>query len=67
MRYLLEAIQSDLSRDGVTIAQLKKNRGLVDELMGVVFPEALTTNEIKGASSPWMFETFHESARLKLE
>jgi hypothetical protein len=31
----------------------------------VVFPEALTTNEIKGATGPWQFETFYQSSRLK--
>ncbi|MFT4662674.1 MAG: hypothetical protein ACI8XB_002967, partial [Patiriisocius sp.] len=57
--------KSDLSRDGVTSDQLKKNKDLVDELMMVVFPEALTTNEIKGATGPWQFETFYQSSRLK--
>lgn len=51
-------------REGMTEDQMEDHKELIDELMEVIFPRELTTNEIKAATPPWDFIPFYQSDRL---
>ena len=52
-------------KNGVSEAELKKYRPVVDELMRVIFPSGLTDNEIKLVTAPWSFDPIYSSRRFE--
>ncbi|MCG8385939.1 MAG: hypothetical protein MJA30_10385, partial [Cytophagales bacterium] len=52
-------------RDGITdLDQLEKLMGPVRKITRVLFPDALSTNEIKAITPPFYFKPIHTSTRF---
>lgn len=49
----------------VNFQVLEDHKEFVAEIMALLFPSALTLNEIKGATAPFQFEFFYTSERLE--
>lgn len=63
---LAEAKQHPILEEGIEdFETIEQHRELIDKLMRVVFPPALTNNEIKGATPPFAFHPFYASERFK--
>ncbi|OIQ37733.1 MAG: GAF domain-containing protein [Bacteroidetes bacterium MedPE-SWsnd-G1] len=63
---LNEMNQYPILREGFEdFSDLKKYNTQIDKLLDILFPELLTTNEIKAASIPFQFTTFKFSKRFK--
>ncbi|HVW96895.1 MAG TPA: GAF domain-containing protein [Mucilaginibacter sp.] len=53
-------------RDGIeSIAQIEDNESLIAELLGDIFPAALSLNEIKAVSIPYLGLTFNYTQRFQ--
>ncbi len=51
-------------RNGIEKKDIELHREIIDDLMAIIFPAALTKNEIKSASYPFDFSPFYTSKRL---
>lgn len=53
-------------QDGIeSVEQIENNAGVIAELLADLFPEALTNNEIKAVSIPYLGLTFNYTARFQ--
>ena len=63
---LVEAKAHPVLDEGIEdFSTLEEHRELIDKLLHVIFPPALTNNEIKVATPPFAFSPFYTSARFK--